>query len=467
MPDKPSKNEPSSPKRGEQMPAEELDLWDLDADDAPESSESGTAKENSPKLPRADVPKKPRANVRRIGADSQPEVLPFGVDPDASAAAKKTRKKHVDDIKPLSIKSSDKDRPNRGRKQRIKANVIGGQSSDSTDKPFVANRMIEEAGSDDEKSKIAPLPTDSGQTSADLSKETPQPTKTRGLPTAKSRKEPSPEQQPNLSNLDSIDDDFDDELGELGDDFSAPPGQSEGTNPPRQRLETLPEAGSASSATSESAEIDHIDDSDRETPLPPKEQSEAASPSTPISGRDLLLTSVVILTVLIIAAIGVSKSFESLGATPSPVEMPDFPIAGSVITLANIETYWRPPDFTSDAPDRADRDSIYLPVIRLTVADDSSPGLLRLFFIEQGEDEDSATIFHGDTRTITVQPGQTYTIYGSEGFTEHGDLHEYQLGDRPQWFVNLREASANDTSNDFQPLVEIPILTDIYDQKRS
>lgn len=395
-------------KISKKLSVDEIDFWDLDGDDDEESSSVSPTPRTPPPsqdLPKAEVPKRSSSQVKHIGA------------------RKGSRNGSKTSAKLGALPSSDQEKDSKPK--RVKTRVIGGKRPESEEtSSFAPNSRIEPAN------VAKPL---LGSTSKEIS-----PLLTDKLPMEE------------LEDLDFIDDD------EIA---------TKRVEPTASEKPTLPEP---------SKEIDEpaafADDPEELKTRESEAEADAGEPvghsnkrRAPTKAEILLITAV---ATIALAAVffGVFKSSTSLTSPQGWVDEPRVPLVGKSIALDSIETYWRPPSFTGASPDRADRDALYLPVIRFSVAEDSAAGQLRFLFVEADGEENT---IHGDSKTIRVEPGQTYTIHGSTGFLEHSDLHAYRLREGNQWFTILREAPLGSaTSGAFSELAQIPVSPTVYDSRQ-
>lgn len=163
-----------------------------------------------------------------------------------------------------------------------------------------------------------------------------------------------------------------------------------------------------------------------------------------------------IVLVILLAIGGLGTLVVSIMGLPSESERAkstDFPIKGSLMTIASADSYWREPITDGPSPETVRRGTQLLPVIELKVSEGS--GAVRVLF---RNDERN---LEGDAVTRTVRGPGTLVIPATAGFDELGMFAAYRAGGSKPWTIEVYEAASETaTGRDFKKLFEIDISTE-------
>lgn len=134
----------------------------------------------------------------------------------------------------------------------------------------------------------------------------------------------------------------------------------------------------------------------------------------------------------------------------------DFPVKGSKITAAEVETWWRQPIRSGGNVDRGVViEANLIPCARIKLQDSGSTTLQVTF--RNGKRD-----LIGDPITLAVEGGKftrtnsdEITINSTNGFSSTSDLNAYTNGDIDPWSIVLEES--DDSSNSDDPFLRVRI----------
>lgn len=181
-------------------------------------------------------------------------------------------------------------------------------------------------------------------------------------------------------------------------------------------------------------------------------------PSAPRFSRAEKLSLAIFVALLLVAAVWMLRMLAD-NVPVSTATAVRFPVAGSLTTLTNVESFWRRPVTTGPSPDRFRLGARLLPVARITLDPSSASGALRIFF------RNPAGESVGDPTTLAFANGRfsatgtpVADITATDGFHEDGMHAAYLAGQSAPWMLDLREAaSTNAPADEFTPLLQLPI----------
>ncbi len=198
-----------------------------------------------------------------------------------------------------------------------------------------------------------------------------------------------------------------------------------------------------------------------ETPQPPTTETPVASKRSqkPTSYGDYLaslskIEKIAISTVasffIIAIALFIFNFFTQIEIKPLITKGPDLPIAGEVVTITSVETFWRKPNRSGDDPDIARRGVVLIPVLKINL--EGSSGALRILF------RNDKGIVSGDSITRSISTQTSMEIAATDGFAEIGMQAAYQTGDGDSWIVQVFEGpSVGAPIGEFNLLLETEI----------
>jgi hypothetical protein len=165
----------------------------------------------------------------------------------------------------------------------------------------------------------------------------------------------------------------------------------------------------------------------------------------------LLLLLVAVWVVRMLAAHVPTMNSAELGA--------NYPHAGTHATLAGVQTHWRAPVSSGPNKDRFRQGALLLPVARITLAQRSGSGALRVFFRDSNGEivGDPTTVAFADGRFATTN-SEVIEIVATDGFRQEGLHAAYVAGQGGAWMLEMREAATVDAgAGAFTVLLETPI----------
>ena len=181
-------------------------------------------------------------------------------------------------------------------------------------------------------------------------------------------------------------------------------------------------------------------------------------PAKPISLRPQLHLSKVeriglgvLLLLLLVGSIAMILSvFSRLPTESAHTEASDFPVSGKHLQISTADSYWRPPVTEGEGREIVRRDTVLVPVVKLTAS--GGPAAVRVVF-RDGEGQ-----MVGDVITRTVQVDVPMEIAATAGFEDAGMHAAYRTGRGKPWVVQIFEAATpNSPSQDFKKLIEMKI----------
>ncbi len=200
--------------------------------------------------------------------------------------------------------------------------------------------------------------------------------------------------------------------------------------------------------------------------IPPEEESDEFSPTTPATATPVSLVPRLGLSTLewiglaalcaILLVGGGVVFFNSIHRLPSGAERlkaGDFPVKGSHVTILSAETFWRAPVSEGENAETFRRGTQLLPVVTLNAS--GGPAAVRVFF----RDEEGRVM--GDAVTRTIKPGAPLQIAATAGFEDLGMHAAYRTGQSKPWMIQVLEGPSETAANaEFKKLFEIDISTD-------
>jgi hypothetical protein len=135
-------------------------------------------------------------------------------------------------------------------------------------------------------------------------------------------------------------------------------------------------------------------------------------------------------------------------------EKVDFPVSGKIVRITAASTYWRKPITSGDNADVVRRDTLLIPVLKLSLG--SKTGAIRVFF----RNEEGSVV--GDVITRSVEGDSEITVVATAGFEDLGMHTAYRTGSGKRWHAQVFEApSATASRDDFTMMLEMEIDTQI------
>jgi hypothetical protein len=135
-------------------------------------------------------------------------------------------------------------------------------------------------------------------------------------------------------------------------------------------------------------------------------------------------------------------------------EKVDFPVSGKIVRITAASTYWRKPITSGDNADVVRRDTLLIPVLKLSLG--SKTGAIRVFF----RNEEGSVV--GDVITRSVAGDSEITVVATAGFEDLGMHTAYRTGSGKRWHAQVFEApSATASRDDFTMMLEMEIDTQI------
>ena len=135
-------------------------------------------------------------------------------------------------------------------------------------------------------------------------------------------------------------------------------------------------------------------------------------------------------------------------------EKVDFPVSGKIVRITAASTYWRKPITSGDNADVVRRDTLLIPVLKLSLG--SKTGAIRVFF----RNEEGSVV--GDVITRSVAGDSEITVVATAGFEDLGMHTAYRTGSGKRWHAQVFEApSATASRDDFTMVLEMEIDTQI------
>ncbi|MEI6818226.1 MAG: hypothetical protein WCL19_01350 [Verrucomicrobiota bacterium] len=181
-------------------------------------------------------------------------------------------------------------------------------------------------------------------------------------------------------------------------------------------------------------------------------------PAKPISLRPQLHLSKVeriglgvLLLLLLVGSIAMILSiFSRLPTESAHTEANDFPVSGKYVKISTADSYWRPPVTEGKGREIVRRDTVLVPVVKLTAS--GGPAAVRVVF-RDGEGQ-----MVGDVVTRAVQVDVPMEIAATAGFEDIGMHAAYRTGQGKPWIVQVYEAASETSpSQDFKRLIEMKI----------
>ncbi len=220
-------------------------------------------------------------------------------------------------------------------------------------------------------------------------------------------------------------------------------------------LEALPNAKENSRQTPYKQISEIKQTSDIREPIYLEKIEQPELPPEPQAGTSLLekIAIAVLVIGLALAAIFSVQHFRNR-VTIKPWLGSDLvlPVAGEIISIRTLETYWRKPNEGGDNPDIVRRGTVLLPVVSFTTSGGSGSGALRILF------RNDEGLIVGDPITRTVTPGETLEIPATAGFEDSGAHAAYRIGGTPPWTVQILEAKDRHASREsFQLILDTEI----------
>lgn len=181
-------------------------------------------------------------------------------------------------------------------------------------------------------------------------------------------------------------------------------------------------------------------------------------PAKPISLRPQLHLSKVeriglgvLLLLLLVGSIAlVLNIFSRLPTESAHTEASDFPVSGKYVKISTADSYWRPPVTEGEGREIVRRDTVLVPVVKLTAS--GGPAAVRVVF----RDSDGKVV--GDVITRRVQVDLPMELAATAGFEDVGMHAAYRTGNGKPWIVQIYEAATpSSPSQDFKKLIELKI----------
>lgn len=139
---------------------------------------------------------------------------------------------------------------------------------------------------------------------------------------------------------------------------------------------------------------------------------------------------------------------------PLIAEKLDLPLAGKLVTVSSVSTFWREPVTSGENADVVRRGTKLIPVLKIGV--DGKDSVIRVFF----KNEDGLVI--GDAITKEVKGKSTLIIPATAGFDDIGMHAAYRTGESGRWIIEVLESSSRNASRDqFKHIFETEISTDM------
>ena len=137
---------------------------------------------------------------------------------------------------------------------------------------------------------------------------------------------------------------------------------------------------------------------------------------------------------------------------------PDLPAKGEFTEISNIVSFWRKPVREGASADVATADTVYIPVVEITL-EESQSGVLRVIF------RDSEGNFIGDTITRSFSGGNfndtgsdTAEFAATDGFHQASAFNDYRVGD-DRWTAEIFEGpSVNAAGSRFTQILTTPLF---------
>ena len=196
-----------------------------------------------------------------------------------------------------------------------------------------------------------------------------------------------------------------------------------------------------------------------EVEMEKKAQSFQIPKFTPVEA----IASLFFLALLLIGAIVTVSIFRShLKVHADPYATPDFPVKGSIATVAKVETFWRTPVVGGATPDTTKLNVILLPVITITLNECKAPqGALRVMFLNHNNEIVGDTLIKSyNNNHFNSTQSATMSFVSTAGFTEFGEKEAYRAKISKPWTIQVFEGpSESADSNSFKLLFTTPIVT--------
>ena len=166
---------------------------------------------------------------------------------------------------------------------------------------------------------------------------------------------------------------------------------------------------------------------------------------TPITKLEKGSLVALILLLIGATALGLSTFYDHAPEGTLMVFDQDFPIEGKIVSVAEIETYWRKPVRKGVNADRVKLNARLIPCARVRLTGGGDAALIFSF-------RDSEKKLIGDSISLAVVNGK-FTRSGTEeivinstaGFTDFADINSLINGDVPPWSLLLSEGEPGQT----------------------
>ena len=166
---------------------------------------------------------------------------------------------------------------------------------------------------------------------------------------------------------------------------------------------------------------------------------------TPITKLEKGTLVALILLLIGATALGLSTFYDHAPEGTLMVFDQDFPIEGKIVSVAEIETYWRKPVRKGVNADRVKLNARLIPCARVRLTGGGDAALIFSF-------RDSEKKLIGDSISLAVVNGK-FTRSGTEeifinstaGFTDFADINSLINGDVPPWSLLLTEGEPGQT----------------------
>ena len=161
------------------------------------------------------------------------------------------------------------------------------------------------------------------------------------------------------------------------------------------------------------------------------------------------------------AIVTVSVLRSHLKVHADPYTTPDFPVKGSIATVAKAETFWRAPVVGGPNADTTKLDVILLPVITITLNECKEPqGALRVMFLNHKNEIVGDTLTKSyENNLFKANKSATMSFASTAGFTEFGEQEAYRAKISKPWTIKVFEGpSESASSNSFKLLFTTPII---------
>lgn len=138
------------------------------------------------------------------------------------------------------------------------------------------------------------------------------------------------------------------------------------------------------------------------------------------------------------------------------------PATGEYAVVTSLRDFWREPIITGQNPDKPSLGMKLIPVVEITLGEESQTGVLRFFF----RDPDGELV--GDPRAVEFENGRfkindspTIQVSSTIGFSDAADFNRYKYEDLEFWTVDVLEGVEGLDAGEFKRLFSHDISADL------